>query len=289
MSKDISASSNPVKYRPFLKWAGGKFRLTEEINKLLPKDKTCLIEPFVGAGSVFLNTDFERYVLIDINPDLIHLFNIVKQDVQHYIDACKPIFFHPQANTADYYYSRRTEFNLSKNIFERAVLFLYLNRYGFNGLCRYNAKGEFNVPFGSYKTHYFPEAELRYFAQKAQRAVFICADFQQAFSMLNDNAVIYCDPPYAPLKQNSNFTSYAGNEFSLSHQQNLAQLAKDTALEHKIPVLISNHDTKFTREIYKGAKIKRLKVQRSISQSSHKRIKVNELIAVFSHKKSAPQ
>lgn len=57
------------------------------------------------------------------------------------------------------------------------------------------------------------------FAQKAQRAVFICADFQQAFSMINNDSVIYCDPPYAPLKQNSNFTSYSGNEFSLSHQQ----------------------------------------------------------------------
>ncbi|WP_040977177.1 Dam family site-specific DNA-(adenine-N6)-methyltransferase [Necropsobacter massiliensis] len=281
MQPPRSPVKSRLKHRPFLKWAGGKFRLTEEINKLLPKKKQCLIEPFVGAGSVFLNSQFERYVLADINPDLINLFNIVKQDVEHYIDACRVLFAHPDANSAAYYYQRREQFNRSQNSFERSVLFLYLNRFGFNGLCRYNSKNEFNVPFGSYKKHYFPEAELRYFAQKAQSAVFICADFQEAFKFADEHSVIYCDPPYAPLTQNSNFTGYAGNEFSLLHQQTLAALAKQTASERKIPVIISNHDTRFTREIYQGAKLKRLKVQRSISQSSLQRVKVNELIALF--------
>lgn len=269
------------KYRPFLKWAGGKFRLVDQINKLLPKKKQCLIEPFVGAGAVFLNTQFERYILVDINADLINLFNTIKQDVNLYIDATKTLFFHPKANTEDYYYTRRSEFNSSTNSFERSIRFLYLNRFGFNGLCRYNSKHEFNVPFGSYKTHYFPEAELRYFAHKAQNAVFICADFHEAFQFADENSAIYCDPPYAPLNQDTNFTSYSSNEFSLIHQEILATLAKQTAERYKISVLISNHDTEFTRKIYQGAKIKRLKVQRSISQAPHKRIKVNELIATF--------
>ena len=223
--------ANPTtktKSRPFLKWAGGKYRLTDEINRLLPKRKQCLVEPFVGAGAVFLNSHFERYILADINPDLIHLFNIVKQDVEGYIQACKPVFFHPDANTESYYYTKRKEFNQSTDAFQRAVLFLYLNRFGFNGLCRYNAKNEFNVPFGAYKTHYFPEEELRFFAAKAQSAVFICADFQQTFQMADEDCVIYCDPPYAPISQNSNFTNYSGNEFSIAHQHDLANLAKDT-------------------------------------------------------------
>ena len=179
-----------TKSRPFLKWAGGKFRLTDEINRLLPKRKQCLVEPFVGAGAVFLNSNFKRYILADINPDLINLFNIVKQDVDAYILAAKPIFFHPEANTENYYYAKRDEFNQSTDIFQRSVLFLYLNRFGFNGLCRYNSKNEFNVPFGDYKTHYFPEEELRFFAAKAQSAVFICADFQQTFPMAEENSVI---------------------------------------------------------------------------------------------------
>ena len=277
-------STTKTKSRPFLKWAGGKYRLTDEINRLLPKRKQCLVEPFVGAGAVFLNSYFERYILADINPDLIHLFNIVKQDVEGYIQACKPVFFHPDANTESYYYTKRQEFNQSTDVFQRAVLFLYLNRFGFNGLCRYNSKNEFNVPFGAYKTHYFPEEELRFFAAKAQSAVFICADFQQTFQMADKNSVIYCDPPYAPLSQDSNFTNYSGNEFSIAHQRDLANLAKDTVKQRNIQVVISNHDTPFTREIYQGAKIRRLKVQRSISQASHKRIKVRELIALFKSK-----
>ena len=103
------AKSQP-KCRSFLKWAGGKFRLTDEINKQLPKRKQCLVEPFVGAGSVFLNSQFQRYILADINPDLINLFNTVKQDVELYIEAIRPIFFHHDANTAAYYYARRDEF-----------------------------------------------------------------------------------------------------------------------------------------------------------------------------------
>ncbi|TCP95751.1 DNA adenine methylase [Cricetibacter osteomyelitidis] len=269
------------KHRSFLKWAGGKFRLTDEIIKQFPKNKSCLIEPFVGAGSVFLNTHFERYILADVNADLINLFNIVKADVESYIEALKPIFFHPQANTAAYYYTQREQFNHTDDVFIRSVLFLYLNRFGFNGLCRYNSKHEFNVPFGSYKTHYFPEEELRYFAEKAQSAVFICQDFNETFKLADEHSVIYCDPPYAPIRQITNFTSYSSHEFSLQHQQALAELARNTVNLQNTQVIVSNHDTAFTRKIYQGAKLKKLKVQRSISQSGDKRIKVGELIAVF--------
>ncbi|MGQ0287087.1 Dam family site-specific DNA-(adenine-N6)-methyltransferase [Pasteurellaceae bacterium 22721_9_1] len=283
MPKSVKGKDVPIvkKHRSFLKWAGGKFRLTDDINRLLPKHKKCLVEPFVGAGSVFLNSQFERYVLADINPDLIHLFNTVKQDVDRYIDALSPIFFHSNANTASYYYAKRDEFNQSTDPFWRSVLFVYLNRFGFNGLCRYNAKNEFNVPFGSYATHYFPEKELRFFAEKAQSAVFICADFHHTFALADEDSVIYCDPPYAPLEQDSNFTQYSGHDFGLHHQRALAELAKQTQQERHIPVFISNHDTSFTREIYRDAYLRKIRVQRSISQRSDKRIKVGELIACF--------
>jgi len=80
-----------LKHRPFLKWAGGKFRLTDDINKAFPNKKNCLIEPFVGAGAVFLNSNFERYILADINPDLINLFNIVKEDeTRQYVVVSAP-------------------------------------------------------------------------------------------------------------------------------------------------------------------------------------------------------
>lgn len=271
------------KQRPFLKWAGGKYRLVENISRHLPQ-KACLVEPFVGAGSVFLNTDFERYLLADINPDLINLYNVIKNDVDAYINASHQLFFAPNANSAEFYYAQRRAFNLSRDIFERSVIFLYLNRFGFNGLCRYNKKGEYNVPFGEYRKHYFPEKELRHFAEKAQKATFICADFQQVFYYLNQNPddyVVYCDPPYAPLEQETNFTQYAGGGFSLEQQRLLAEHAKNAQQQH-IPVLISNHDTTFTREIYHGADFTSFKVQRHIGQRTDSRIKVAELFALFS-------
>lgn len=271
-----------TKHRAFLKWAGGKYRLIDQISQHLPQ-KACLIEPFVGAGSVFLNTEFERYLLADINPDLISLFNVVKNDVERYIKHTRQLFLDKQANTPQFYYQQRQRFNQSNDLFERAVLFLYLNRFGFNGLCRYNQKREYNVPFGDYRSHYFPEKELRFFAEKAQRATFICADFEQVFQIAldkQDEYVIYCDPPYAPLEQQSNFTQYAGGGFSLTQQQLLADYAEQLQAVN-IPVIISNHDTPFTRDIYHKAIIQPLKVQRSIAQKPDSRIKVNELLAIF--------
>ena len=272
-----------TKQRAFLKWAGGKYRLTDEINRHLPK-KACLVEPFVGAGSVFLNTHFERYLLADINPDLINLFNTVKHDVNSYLHAVDELFHHKNANTAQFYYQKRAQFNASQDPFERSVLFLYLNRFGYNGLCRYNQKREYNVPFGAYKSHHFPEKELRFFAEKAQRATFICADFHQTFQYLlehKDDYAVYCDPPYAPIQQETNFTNYAGGGFSLVQQQQLANYANQLKRQG-IPVLISNHDTDFTREIYRGAQLKSFSVQRNISQSADARVKVKELFALFS-------
>lgn len=159
------------KNRAFLKWAGGKYPLLDDIKRHLPKGE-CLVEPFVGAGSVFLNTDFSRYILADINSDLISLYNIVKMRTDEYVQAARELFV-PETNCAEVYYQFREEFNKSQDPFRRAVLFLYLNRYGYNGLCRYNLRGEFNVPFGRYKKPYFPEAELYHFAEKAQNAFFI--------------------------------------------------------------------------------------------------------------------
>ncbi len=268
-------------HRAFLKWAGGKGRLMHEINQVLPTNKTCLIEPFVGAGSVFLNTDFEEYLLFDINPDLIHLFNLVKRDVERYIRVAKMYFEHPKSNSEAFYYHQRNKFNQSTDPFERAVLFLYLNRFGYNGLCRYNLRNEFNVPFGRFKSIYFPEKELRYFAKKAQKAEFRCADFTEAFQYADRDCVVYCDPPYAPLDQTTNFTGYAGNKFTLEHQEKLAEISRKTARQLDIPIIISNHDTPFTRDIYHDAMIKELRVQRFISQNAGQRLCVKELFAIF--------
>lgn len=267
------------KNRAFLKWAGGKYSLIEDINAKLPEANK-LIEPFVGAGSVFLNTTYAKYLLNDINPDLINLYNIVKNQSADYIaDSAK--LFTPAYNDEKRYYQMRQAFNSSKDIYERAVYFLYLNRHGYNGLCRYNNSGKFNVPFGRYKAPYFPERELTYFAEKSQLATFTCYPFEEVFARARKGSVIYCDPPYAPISKTAMFNSYAKGGFTLDNQIKLASLAQRAGHKRNIPVLVSNHDTEFTRDIYQDAHMTKLQVSRFISQNGSSRLKVAELLALY--------
>jgi len=268
------------KQRAFLKWAGGKYSLVEDINRHLPAAKV-LIEPFVGAGSVFLNTDFDHYVLADVNPDLINLYNLLKVSPDMYISESKR-WFVADYNRKDVYLDVRKQFNASDDILFRSLAFLYMNRFGFNGLCRYNKKGIFNVPFGSYKKPYFPEKELEFFSEKAQKATFVCSGYNDTFSQAESDSVVYCDPPYVPLSMSANFTSYAGGGFSMDDQARLANIARETAIERDIPVLISNHDTVLTRCLYHDAKLNVVKVKRTISRNGAGRNKVDELLALFS-------
>lgn len=268
------------KNRAFLKWAGGKYGLSDVIAKMLPKGD-CLIEPFVGAGSVFLNTNYSSYILNDINQDLISLYKLLQTAPDAFIQDAKALF-NAEHNQSDVYYQLRAEFNSSSDSYFRSLVFLYMNRHGYNGLCRYNKSGGYNVPFGKYKRPYFPESELNFFAEKAQRASFVCEDYRKTFTRANNGDVIYCDPPYVPLSKTASFTSYAGNGFGLDEQADLANAAEEVSSDKSVTVLISNHDTIWTRKIYEhAAKAKSIQVARTISQKGHKRTKVAELLALY--------
>ena len=156
--------------RPFLKWAGGKYRVLDRLVPHLQGKK--LIEPFVGSGAVFLNLPFERYLVGDINPDLINLFGFVKKERKKFIRYVQS-FFIPENNHQTQYLQFRTEFNSGLKGRRRAALFVYLNRHGFNGLCRYNKSGGFNVPFGRYNKPYFPEKEMLHFIACAKNVRFV--------------------------------------------------------------------------------------------------------------------
>lgn len=272
--------NNPL-HRSFLKWAGGKKKVIPHIASILPvKGKRRLVEPFVGGGSVFLNLEFDEYLLVDMNHDLIALFNIIKHQSAAFIEAAQH-YFTGQYNHPEEYYALRAKFNSCTDPFERAVLFVYLNRHGYNGLCRYNLKGGYNVPFGRYKHPYFPADEIAYFAQKAQHATFIQGDFATAFAQLQTDDVVYCDPPYSPINPTSNFTAYAGNAFTDADQERLVACAK-SAQKLGVATVISNHFVPFTKTLYQDAtKQSKFAVQRNISQKGKNRIKVQEVLALY--------
>ncbi len=265
--------------KPFLKWAGGKYRCLDQVIRSLP-NASRLVEPFVGSGAVFLNAPHTHFLLTDANDDLIALYKHLKQEGTRFIHYCER-FFCEANNQSERYYQYRIEFNQSKpGSRRRAALFLYLNRHGYNGLCRYNLSGQYNVPFGRYVKPYFPQKELDIFYQKSQTAEFTKADFKKTFLQTKPGDIVYCDPPYAPLSKTSQFTAYTRQKFGESDQIQLAALAKDTA-QKGIPVIISNHDTPFTRDLYHTAHITSFPVRRNISCKGNKRLAVRELIAVF--------
>lgn len=265
--------------KPFLKWAGGKMRLVRRIQEQLPEG-TRLIEPFAGSAAVWLNTNYPAALIADINPDLIACYRALQQQGPDFIAACRA-YFVPANNAAARYYALRDRFNATRDPWERAVLFVYLNRHGYNGLCRYNAQGGFNVPFGRYARPYFPEAEMLAFWRKAQDATFSCAGFRTVMAEARPGDVIYCDPPYVPLSDTANFTDYAAGGFGPGDQADLAQFARNLASKG-IPVLISNHATPFTETAYQAAShIERFKVQRFISCDGDNRQVADELLALF--------
>jgi len=267
--------------KPFLKWAGNKFAIIERIQQLLPTTGNRLIEPFTGSAAVFLNTNYPKALLCDFNADLIELYRYLQKDGPVFIKYAKR-FFTDANNTPEAYYDFREEFNAKPDPLKKAALFLYFNRHGYNGLCRYNAKGGFNVPFGRYNKPYFPQVEMQAFYQATQErnVEFRQQDFQTTLLEARTGDVVYCDPPYVPLSETANFTSYSSSAFGPVQQEALASLAQKLSGKG-IPVIISNHDTPFTQEAYKGAKIYPFQVQRFISCQGEKRNKADEMLAYF--------
>ena len=272
-------ATNPTTtVRPFLKWAGNKIRVLHQIKAILPPGKR-LIEPFVGSGAVFANLDYARYLLADANPDLIALYRHLQAEGTDFIAYCRS-FFTPDNNTSDAFYSLRARFNQTADAREKAALFVYLNRHCYNGLCRYNASGGFNTPFGRYARPYFPADEMAHFYARSQRAEFVCAGFRDTMQRAQPGDVVYCDPPYAPLSQKAGFTSYSANRFGLAEQRELARLAEALA-GRGVPVVISNHNTEFTRREYAQAEIVVFDVRRTISCDASNRGAASELLAAF--------
>lgn len=287
---------------PFLKWAGGKRRLVPFIaaalglerfrttGESLPAPASTgertkrwrrLIEPFAGSAALGLALAhlFDELWLNDVNADVINVYAVLRDCPEGYLEEARALFA-PETNNPETYYRLRDEFNRTRSPRRRAALFLYLNRHGYNGLCRYNNVGEFNVPFGRYKRPYFPEEELRAAAGVLAKTKLTSLDFEEVLGRAGPGDVVYCDPPYVPLSATASFTDYAAGGFGREEQVRLAAAAADAAARGAV-VAISNHDTEWTRELYGHAELHFKDVQRSISANGQTRGHVRELLAVY--------
>lgn len=265
--------------RPFLKWAGGKQRLLKSLLPLLPAGAR-LIEPFVGAGSVFLASDYPAYILNDANADLVAVWTALKRSPCDYVRDAAAYFCETNHNQSSYLALRET-FNASSDPHFRATLLPYLNRFGFNGLYRVNRAGAFNVPYGKpAQLPVFPMDAALQAANRLQRAAVQAGDFQAAIDLAVAGDIVYCDPPYHRSARGASFAAYTSDGFGDADHLRLVDSAR-AAAARGARVFISNHDTPVTRALYKDFRIHELRVNRSIASTKAGRGTCGELLAVL--------
>jgi DNA adenine methylase len=273
--------SNTKQLKPILKWAGGKRQILPYLLQYIPKDFNNYYEPFAGGLALLIELynqgRIKKAIISDINKDLINLYEIIKERPYELISAIKEIRF---KNNKDDYYQARKLFNSlepHKNV-SRAVLLLYLNRHGYNGLYRVNSKGEFNVPFGRYHNPSLPDEEdIIKFHEMLKSCEILNLDFEDAVRSAQRSDFVYFDPPYMPLNETSYFTDYTSGGFSEQDQKRLASVFKK--LSNKgVFVMQSNSNNEFIRQLYAEYNIVEIEARRNINSIASKRGSVKELI-----------
>lgn len=287
--------------KPFLKWAGGKTQLINDIEKVLPKEisknKFTYIEPFVGSGAVLfwmLNNfpNLQKAVINDINEDLINTYKTIATKPKELISMLQQLQneFHSleakPEEKKEYYYQKRELYNTRKEEQSgQAALFIFLNRTCFNGLYRVNKSNGYNVPMGSYKKPTIcDDKNILAVSNALQRVEILCGDFEQTLEYTTENSLFYLDPPYKPLSNTSSFNSYAKDEFNDEEQIRLRNFCvKLDALNHTW--ILSNSDVKgknpndnFFDDLYEQYSIKRVFATRMVNANAEKRGKLTELL-----------
>lgn len=278
-----SRPNSHKKPRPFLKWAGGKSRLAKQISGLFPEKFDRYFEPFLGSGAMYFAISPREGILNDLNKYLIGTYEIIRDDPYKLIDELKRIdkTYHSLPSLedkADYYYSSRVRYNaLTSKSIDKAALFIFLNKAGFNGMYRENSRGEYNIPFGKHeKCLICDEDNLIRVSKDLQDIKFTSTDYKDALNDAKKGDLIYLDPPYIPISDTANFTQYQKEGFRFDEQVRL----KDIALklhEKGCYVVISNSDCKESRALYRNKvlTIHTVKITRQIHSS--KKI-VSELV-----------
>ncbi|GEO06008.1 restriction endonuclease subunit M [Adhaeribacter aerolatus] len=288
--------------KPFLKWAGGKTQLLGAIEtKIVPffkaRGQVNYLEPFIGSGAVlfFLLRNYKQYikqaVISDINPDLINLYKIIRDQPLALIEQLSALaetyFSYPtDIERKEYFYRIRAEFNqIQPDAVRKSALLLFLNKTCFNGLYRVNAKGQFNVPFGRYKKPNICNQEVILADSEAlQHTEILLGDFTLTEPFLEENSLVYLDPPYKPLSSTASFNTYAKEGFYDEDQIRLKTYC-DTIQATGAYFVLSNSDTatspadiSFFDSLYQEYTVNRVKAKRAINANGQARGEISELL-----------
>lgn len=271
------------KLKPFIKYCGGKTKLLPYIIKNLPnKEYNNYYEPFVGGGSVLfeillkdINYNYSRkYIVSDINECLINCYKIIKHNVDELINELKKDIY---KNELINYYDRRKRFNDIKfnNDYdiEKAALFIYLNKCGYNGMYRENSKGYFNIPFGKMNNPKICDISvIRKVSEVLQNVNINCYNYSNILELVEKNDLVYLDPPY-----HDTFTDYTNNRFGENEQKKLKRFI-DILTQKGVYVMLSNSATDFIKDLYKDYKQVNLTTKYSLGGKGADRGNKQELL-----------
>jgi DNA adenine methylase len=269
--------------KPFVKWAGGKRQLIPVLSRQFPQKFGTYFEPFLGGGAVFFHllsqNPNQKFSISDLNSDLVLAYITIRDRVEELISSLKNHSKKYSEDKNSYYYQIREK--ESKEQIEKTSRLIFLNRTCFNGLYRVNSKGKFNVPLGRYSNpNIANEENLRAVSQILQsRKISIkCRDFSSILDDAKKDDFIYFDPPYQPVSQTANFTSYTNRDFNFEDLKRLVDLCND--LDSKgCKVVLSNSNTSEVKGMFdKIWKIKKIEANRAINSDSKKRTGHSELV-----------
>ena len=265
------------KITPFVKWAGGKRQLLDDLAKFFPKKYERYVEPFVGGGIMYLALQPQRAILGDTNEELMNCYMVVKEHLDELIEAL--LQYQQHVSDKDYYYSVRGQDPRSLTSVARAARFMYLNKTCYNGLYRVNRKGDFNVPFGKRERapQLFNGDNLKAISRLLQTAELVAGDFEEIASQACAGDFVYFDPPYHRLSDKHSFTSYSINDFGEDDHKRLAQVFQQLD-SNRCTVLLTNSDTPLVRNLYSGYVIEPVMTNRMINCKGSGRGNFPELI-----------
>lgn len=259
--------------RPFLKWVGGKTQLLDQFRPMLPEMFGRYFEPFVGGAALFFALRPPRASLYDVNEELIDCYRAIRDDVDSVIEALGDHRYERK-----HYYAVRELDPRALRPAQRAARTIFLNKTGFNGLYRVNRAGRFNVPFGRHtKPAFRDEDNLRSCSLALQGVEVQVRDFRQIVGDATAGDFVYFDPPYAPVSDTADFTSYSAGGFGWVDQQTLATAFADLT-KKGVYAMLSNSDTPAVRELYGSFRIDEVSAARSVNSKADRRGKVSEVV-----------
>jgi|TARA_Y100000310_G_scaffold213152_1_gene214056 DNA adenine methylase len=272
-----------IKKPTLVKWAGGKKQLLEQFKPLFPNQIIRYFEPFVGGGAVafyLLKThpEIKKIYLSDINKELIITYNVVKKNLNELILSLKKHERNHKRNPKKYYYKIRDLVLKKDDYVEIASRFIYLNKTCFNGIYRVNKNGKFNVPIGRYKNPGIcQEKDLQEISNLLKKDDVKCSQFSKILEKAKKGDFIYFDPPYYPLDGKPSFTAYTKNNFLEEDHRELAKIFRELD-KRGCEVMLSNSNSNFIKELYKGYDIRVVHATRMINCDSTKRGKIKEIV-----------